>query len=445
MMLIYLKNTLNVYLQMSPYLLLGFFIAGILSKLIPQRWVQRHLAGDGYSPILKSAILGVPLPLCSCGVIPVMASLRKQGANVSAMLSFLLSTPQTGVDSILATYALLGLPFAIYRPVIAFVTAIIGGTVYYLLLKLKKEEGPSKIESDLSDSSNAEDVNGRGNGFEWRSFLFDTFSYGFIILPKEILKPLLFGIVIAGLVTTFFPPGIIGQFLSHSSLQILFAILIGIPIYVCATASIPVALSLIHLGVTPGAGLAFLISGPATNIATIGVVKKFLGTRALVIYVGTMIISAFFFGFTFDYLLSLFPNAGIFNFNFSHSGHTDDLGYIHIGSSIILTIVFMLSLSKRRLGNVLNASRGSKRETLEFLVEGMSCEHCVERVKQILKSIPGVEDVEVVLSSQKAIIYGLPSVEEVSSKLEKEGYKALFPKPNFSAPAESSSGCSCCS
>ncbi len=451
-MLAYLENTLFVYLQMSSYLLLGFLAAGILSKVIPQKWVQKHLAGDNYSPIVKSAILGIPLPLCSCGVIPVMASLRKQGANVPAMLSFLLSTPQTGVDSILATYALLGLPLAIYRPIIAFVTAIIGGTVYCLLLRFKYDEKFHKIETDDTNNScdtkcekKDDEVSEKSN---LKSLIIDTFEYGFLTLPKEIVKPLFLGIVIAGFVTTFIPPGLIAKFLSNSSLQILFAILIGIPIYVCATASIPIALGLIHLGVTPGAALAFLISGPATNLATVGVVKKFLGIQALIVYVATMIISAFVFGFTFDYLVPLFPKTGIFNVglgNSLHNGHIEVNGYIHIVSSVLLTFVFILSYNKGKFQNFLKTNpQVSGEKSVEFLIEGMSCEHCVEQVKRLLKSLPQIKDVDVVLNSRKAIVYGSPSIDEVRSKLEKEGYKVFFPKTYNQAPIKKTPGCSCC-
>lgn len=452
-MLAYLKNTLDVYIQMSPYLLLGFLAAGILSKIIPQKWVQKHLAGDNYSPIVKSAILGIPLPLCSCGVIPVMASLRKQGANVPAMLSFLLSTPQTGVDSILATYALLGLPLAIYRPIIAFVTAIAGGTVYYLLLRFMNDEKFHKIETDDANNScdtkyeeKDDEVSERSN---LKSLIIDTFEYGFLTLPREIVKPLFFGVVIAGFVTTFIPPGLIAKFLSNSSLQILFAVLIGIPIYVCATASIPIALGLIHLGVTPGAALAFLISGPATNLATVGVVKRFLGTRALIVYVVTMIISAFVFGFTFDYLVPLFPRMGIFSIGLSdslHNGHVEVNGYIHIVSSILLAFVFILSYNKGKFQDFLKTNpQVSGEKSVEFFIEGMSCEHCVERIKGLLKSIPQVKDVNLVLNSRRAIVYGSPSLDEIKSKLEKEGYRVFFLETYRQTPIKKKTpDCSCC-
>lgn len=449
----YLGNTLYVYLQMSPYLLFGFFVSGLLYKLIPQGWIQRHLSGNGYSPILKSALFGIPLPLCSCGVIPVMASLRKRGANVPAMLSFLLSTPQTGVDSILATYALLGLPLAIYRPIIALITAVVGGTVYYLLIKIKHNEYQIGYELESSPSENDEKIEGKTEvNPHWKTLLADMANYGFITLPKEIVKPLFIGVLIAGLITTFLPPGLIANFFSGNTLQIIFALLIGIPIYVCATASIPIALGLIHLGVSPGAALAFLISGPATNLATIGVVKKFLGSKALIIYVTTMIGSAFLFGLIFDYISFFYPKLGISNLHlgqFSHPGHIENAGYSQIISSIILTVVFILSLNGFDFSKFLgknNISVSKEKPDLEFLVEGMSCESCVERVKNILKTIPEVENVIVTLNPQKAIIYGSPSIEDVKHKLLKEGFKVTLINCKIHPPIpDGNSSCSCCS
>ncbi|MCX8065474.1 MAG: SO_0444 family Cu/Zn efflux transporter [Candidatus Hydrogenedentes bacterium] len=450
----YFNNTIAVYLQMSPYLLFGFLVAGLLYKLIPQSWVKKHLSGDGYLPIFKSAVLGIPLPLCSCGVIPVMASLRKQGANIPAMLSFLLSTPQTGVDSILATYALLGLPLAVYRPVIALITAMIGGIAYYILMR--KGFDAQSIDKERNEGQSYNEVphnNGTVEKSYWMKCIFDAINYGFVTLPRDIVKPLLLGMLVAGFVTTFLPPGFVANYFSSNVLQILFAVLIGIPIYVCATASIPIALGLIHIGITPGAALAFLISGPATNLATVGVVRKFLGSRALIVYVLTMVFSAFVFGLSFDYFVNLYPNLGISDFShvqFAHTEHIDVVGYVHIISSILLTIVFVVSFSSIKLSAFFNAHKlHSDEEVLEFLIEGMSCENCVERVKKILRSIPKVKYVVVTINPQRALVYGSPSVDEVKNRLSKEGYKASFVGLSGSLSGNTSFNerkykCSCC-
>ncbi|MDE5959958.1 MAG: permease, partial [Muribaculaceae bacterium] len=110
--------------EMAPYLLLGFLFAGMLHAFLPASFYNRHLGRPGFWSVAKAAMFGVPLPLCSCGVIPTAMSMRRQGASRAATVSFLISTPQTGVDSILATGSLLGWPLALIRPIAAFATAL---------------------------------------------------------------------------------------------------------------------------------------------------------------------------------------------------------------------------------------------------------------------------------------------------------------------------------
>jgi len=408
---------------MAPYLLFGFLVAGILSQIIPTSWVQRHLAGKGYSPIIKSAMIGVPLPLCSCGVIPVMASLRKQGANVPAMLSFILSTPQTGVDSILATYALLGLPMAIYRPFIALVTALLGGSVYYWTSKKEIEQETDELKKNNGINNNDISINKR-NIFHLIS---ESIHYGFITLPHEISRTLIFGILIASIITTFIPPGIITNFMNIGILQIFIAIIVGIPIYVCATASIPVALSLIYLGATPGSALAFLIAGPATNIATISVVKQFLGKKAVIIYILTMIFSALFFGITFDYLVNIYPFFDISHV--AHIQHSHGVFYSPIKVSSLLLFVLILVLGLLNIDPWMYMKKETKEvphtdRYMKIRINGMTCNHCAQRITTLIKNISNVVDINVSLEDKTAIIYGNPSFEEIKQVLNTEGYSA---------------------
>lgn len=420
----FIYNFIYILSEMAPYLLFGFLVAGILSQIIPTSWVQRHLAGRGYSPIIKSAMIGVPLPLCSCGVIPVMASLRKQGANIPAMLSFILSTPQTGVDSILATYALLGLPMAIYRPFIALITAFLGGSIYYWTSKKEIEQETDKLDRDKETINNDTHKKNKGNIIH---LLSESIHYGFITLPREIARTLIFGIVIASIITTFIPPGIITNFLNIGILQIFMAILIGIPVYVCATASIPIALSLIYLGASSGSALAFLIAGPATNIATISVVKQFLGKKAVVIYILTMIFSALFFGITFDYLVDYFPF-----FNISHIAHVQHSHEVFYNPIKVLSVLLFMLILVIGLLNI-DPWAYMKKETKEvsqtenyikIKINGMTCNHCVQRITTLIKNISNVVDINVSLEDKTAIIYGNPSFEEVNRVLNSEGYTA---------------------
>ncbi len=420
----FINNFVYILTEMAPYLLFGFLVAGVLSQIIPTTWVQKHLAGRGYAPIVKSAMIGVPLPLCSCGVIPVMASLRKQGANVPAMLSFILSTPQTGVDSILATYALLGLPMAIYRPFIALVTALVGGFVYHVLNKKEIESEFNELTGEKTNRCELTGINSSKSIFETIS---EVIHYGFITLPREISRTLIFGIVIASMITTFIPPGIITNFLNVGILQIFMAILVGIPIYVCATASIPVALSLIYLGASPGSALAFLIAGPATNIATISIVKQFLGKKAVIVYILTMVLSALFFGITFDYIENYFPFLHIPKI--SHIEHEHD---IFRSPTKVLSLVFFSLILVLGIFNIdpwisLQRSKNQAHQNTSYIkvrINGMTCSHCAQRITTLLKSIANVADIIISLEDKTAIIYGAPSFEDINEVLKKEGYSA---------------------
>jgi uncharacterized protein len=285
----------SVFGQMAPYLLFGFLVAGVLSVCISPEFVERHLGGRGFGPVLKASLLGVPLPLCSCGVIPVSASFRRHGASRAATTSFLLSTPQTGVDSIAITYALLGLVFAVFRPIAALVTGLLGG----LLVMLFGQPDHDAIKDLKPAPCSGSCCAGKGR----RNVVRRALEYGFVVLPRDIGLPLLVGVVIAGAIGAVVPPNQWQPYLGGGIVSILLMMALGIPIYVCASASVPIAAGLIHLGASPGAALAFLIAGPATNAATIATVWKLLGGRTALLYLLTIAISAVGSGLALDWLI----------------------------------------------------------------------------------------------------------------------------------------------
>lgn len=266
-----------VFAEMSPYLLFGFFVAGLLSMLVSRRLVERHLGGGGVLPLFKAAIFGVPLPLCSCGVIPVSMSLHKNGASGGSTISFLLSTPQTGVDSILVTYSLLGPIYAIYRPVVALLTGVIGG----ILVNLFGKRAPVPPEAD-AEAGDCPTVP------TWRKKFLDGMKYAFVTLPRDIGKPLLIGLVIAAIISALVPDDFFTEYLGHGLLAMLVMMAVGIPIYVCASASVPVAAALILKGLSPGAALVFLMTGPATNAAGLATIWNTLGRRTALLYLATV-------------------------------------------------------------------------------------------------------------------------------------------------------------
>ncbi len=290
------RESWSVLGQMAPYLLFGFLVAGVLSVCISPEFVERHLGGRGFGPVLKAAFLGVPLPLCSCGVIPVSASFHRHGASRAATTSFLLSTPQTGVDSIAVTYALLGTAFAVFRPAAALATGLLGGLLVMLFAQ-PNHDG----ESDEPKSPECAEACCAGRGR--RNVVWRALEYGFIILPRDIGVALLVGVVIAGAIGALVPPNQWQPYLGGGILSILLMMALGIPLYVCASASVPIAAGLMHAGASPGTALAFLIAGPATNAATITTIWKLLGGRTAALYLLTVAISAIASGLALDWLI----------------------------------------------------------------------------------------------------------------------------------------------
>ena len=277
--------------EMSPFLLFGFLVAGILSVLVSQSFVERHLGGRGPWPLIKASVFGVPLPLCSCGVIPVSMSLHKHGASKGSTVSFLLSTPQTGIDSIFVTLSLLGPIFAIFRPIAAFLTGIIGGGLVNVFEpRAEQQQTPEKCSDECCSA-----VGGPGK-------LQRAFKYGFVTLPRDIGKAMFVGLIIAALVSVFVPRDFFADHLGTGIFAMVVMMFLGIPVYVCATASVPVAAALILKGLTPGAALVFLMTGPATNAASFVTIWKALGRRTAILYLAAVAACALAGGILLDYI-----------------------------------------------------------------------------------------------------------------------------------------------
>ncbi len=283
----------NTVGEMSPYLLFGFFMAGLLSMFISTALVERHLGGGGFWPVLKASLLGVPLPLCSCSVIPVSMSLHKHHASKGATISFLLSTPQTGVDSILVTYSLLGPVFAVFRPIAALITGVLGGSLTTLMTSGRETSAEQEACHDACCCE------GKRSNRLWAGL-----RYGFVTLPRDIGKPLMIGLLIAALVSVLIPDGFFAEKLGTGIFAKLAMMVLGIPVYVCATASVPVAAAMILKGLTPGAALVFLITGPATNAASLITIWKTLGRRAALAYLISVVLCSLGSGMILDGILA---------------------------------------------------------------------------------------------------------------------------------------------
>lgn len=267
--------------ESAVYLLAGFALAGLLHVVLSRnRWITRALASAGSRSVFLAALFGLPLPLCSCSVLPAALTIRRGGASKGATASFLISVPETDVVSILLTYALLGPFIAVYRPVAALVTAIATGLAIDRIGSGSGlgNGGNGSVASDPTLSESGE--NERGH------WMFRALRYGFVEVFDDIILQLIAGIVVAGALVSWLPEGALERFVGGSPAGYLIMLAIGIPAYVCAAASTPVAVGMIMAGVSPGAAMVFLLAGPATNIASVLVLGKHFGKRLLALYLG---------------------------------------------------------------------------------------------------------------------------------------------------------------
>ncbi len=311
----FLLHSWNITLEMAPWLLLGMLMAGALHVLLPAGYIQRHLGKSKFSDVLKAVAIGVPMPLCSCGVIPAALGLKKEGASNGASLGFLISTPQTGVDSILVSATFLGWPFAIFKVISALVSGLLGGMLVNVLDQRQVEEpqaiaAPCCHTSDRQQKSVRDDRTSLAVGDKAKRSWKTIFTFGFTELLHDIYRWLLIGIIIAALIATLVPAGTLqGHRWSQGGAGLMAVLVISLPMYICATASVPLAAALVAAGLSPGAALVLLMAGPTTNVATVGMIYRTFGLTLVMIYLGTVSLLSIASGFTFDRLLAPIPQV----------------------------------------------------------------------------------------------------------------------------------------
>ncbi|MDH3285947.1 MAG: SO_0444 family Cu/Zn efflux transporter [Acidobacteriota bacterium] len=405
--------------EMSPYLLLGFLVAGLLSVFVSAEIIERHLGGRSVWPVVKAALFGVPLPLCSCGVIPVAASLRRHGASRGATTSFLISTPQTGVDSILVTYSLLGPLFAIVRPLAALVSGLAGGL---LVSGLLHEDGDAREGDDAAGPIECADDCCADDPGESR--LLRALRYGFVTLPQDLARALLLGLVIAGVLAALVPPEFFAGSLGRGPFAMLLMLLLGVPLYVCATGSVPVAAVLLMKGISPGAVLVFLMTGPATNAATITTLWKIVGRKATMLYLATVVVSALAAGVLLNRLIGLSGEG------FVEHLHTGSPGWFEsICAVVLLGVLGYAIVAPRRVGSNGEAPAGEP-EPVRLQVGGMTCNGCAQAVQRALSEQNGVERVQVDLDRGTAIVHGRSlEVTRLTAAVEGLGFAAELATP----------------
>ena len=428
--------------EMSPYLLLGFLLAGLMHEFLPSTLYTNHLGKNNFRSVFLAALFGVPLPLCSCGVIPTAMGLRREGASKGATVSFLIATPQTGVDSIIATYSLMGLPFAIIRPIAAFLTAILGGTL------VNKIEAPSPLPlwGSASKPNNQEEKN---KTLPLGGSLKGAFRYAFVEMMEDIGKWLVIGLVIAGIITAAVPDSWFTAFQGNTLYSILFVLLFSIPMYLCATGSIPIALALMIKGLTPGAALVLLMAGPASNVASILIINKVLGRKTLAIYLFSIIAGAITFALGIDYLLPAeWFTAPLANMQ-ECCAHQP--GWFSILCTVLMVLLLLNALSPHKLfgghhhchchehDEIHNSQCKIQNEeqennhceapilhsslfTLHFKISGMTCNHCAANAQKAIASVKGVESVTVSLDDGMAQVTGNFQEEDVRQAIESIGF-----------------------
>lgn len=413
-MMNFLYALLGIINEMSPYILLGYFIAGLLHAFVPATAMNRHLSGHGIGPVVKAALFGIPLPLCSCGVLPTAVALRRGGASKGAATSFLIATPQTGVDSIAATYSLLGLPFAIIRPLAALVGAVFGG---YAVDRFDKDMDSDQAIVDVPDSCEEH------HGF-WAK-LRAAFAYGFIDMVASTGKWLTIGLVVAALITIFVPDSLFVSLSNYPFLAMIAVVVVAIPMYICATGSIPIAMSLMLKGLSPGIAFVMLMAGPAANFASIIILSRTSGRKATAIYVATVTITAIVFGLIIDLLL---PSSW-----FALSAAPLDICRHHVAvlpaicSALLIVLLLVAPVLNRRFGHkhhhIINKEENSmENNTLTFEVEGMACPHCSKRVEDAAAAVDGVVTAKVDLSAATLTITGKPNSEKIIEAVTRVGY-----------------------
>jgi len=314
--ILFINNFYTLTLDMAIYIIFGILFAGILKQIIPKDFVSKHLGNDNYSSVIKASLFGIPLPLCSCSVIPFATSLKKEGASSGSVLSFLISTPITGADSILATYGFFGWIFTIYRVITSLIIAIFAGLLQNLF---DKEDIVNNEKESKSCCCNNTCDNKTTNKFSIK----EVFNYAIFDIFKDFAKPLFWGLIAGSIITTLMPQNMMEYLSSNIFITYLIILLFSMPLYICATASLPIAASLIAAGLSGGAAFILLSAGPATNSVTMGVVLKTLGKKALIIYLSTIGFFSLIFAYIFDLYLPNILTGMIINENekfgiFSH-------------------------------------------------------------------------------------------------------------------------------
>ena len=453
----FVHEFITLFSEMAPFLLLGFLLAGILHVWVPSHLYVPKISKSNFMSVLWAALFGVPLPICSCGVIPTSIALRKEGASKGASVSFLISTPATGVDSILATYSLLGLPFAILRPIAAFVTALFGGVFTNIATRGESENIHVQNETVDFDDCDTEHHCGCGHceeeeyehehcgcgddhhehhdhcgcgdkhcGCESRDVrqmtfgqkVAETFRYGLVNMVGDVSKWLCIGLVLGALISAFVPNELFLTLRDYPLLCMLAVLVLAMPMYTCATGSIPLALALVAKGITPGAALVLLMAGPATSIASMLVVGKAFGKRTLVAYLLSIAVGAIGFGLIVDtFFMDTFLSAMLPHGSAECHGHGALGVFDYICAGLLAALMIYAKFAHKGCGDHCGCgheghcdhpetSSGQAQEPVvkTYRVLGMSCSHCKACVEKAVRELDDVLFAEADVSRKELVV-----------------------------------------
>lgn len=397
--------------------------------LLPPLWIRRHF--QGMRGVVQAVLLGIPLPLCSCGVIPAGIGLKKDGASDGAAMGFLIATPQTGVDSILVSAAFLGWPFALFKMFSALVTGIVGGWMSekFSAARLSVPAAAATLPvlgSGLPVLENITTPAPPRRG--WR----DAVSHALEIL-RSIWGWLVIGIFVSAFLNWSDPSELVGSIRQWGTwANMIVVLLISLPLYVCATASVPIAAALIQLGFSPAAAFVFLMAGPSTNVTTLGAIYSKFGRTHLLIYLVTIVGGSFGFGWLFEYWFGDSLLAMVARSHAQHHQHDHAMNWISVVSSLILIGLIawfageQIQRWRRRPARRLNAATGP---VTQMAVTGMHCQSCVAKLEAAISKDPGVQDVEVVLEPGRVTVTGPITKQRIAEIVRSAGF-VPDPPPN---------------
>lgn len=420
---LFLNTAVSLFFEMAPYIMLGIGIAGVLHVILSKDFVAKHIGGNNISSVFKAALFGVPLPLCSCGVVPTAVYLKNSGASKAAVTSFLISTPQTGIDSITATYGMLGPVFAIFKAAAALIIGTAGGIAEYAL---NKNERAAEAKKNIKPAIKAETIDQYPG--VWGKIK-EAFNYAVFELLDDITVNFIIGLAIAAVISIAIPDNFFASsFLSNPLVSMVVMVVIGIPMYICSTSSIPIAVALIAKGVSPGAAYVFLVAGPATNAASLAIISKALGKKATIRYLITIIAGSLIFGFAMNFIytrLGFSPFGAAMNHSHSEEAANPFLFAVSIAFLILLAVL----ITRRIKGKIMAKSTkntiselNTEKAMTRINIKGMTCGHCKANVEKALEAVKGINKIEVSLDGNYAALDGNFKLEDAVTAIKNAGY-----------------------